>query len=544
MLIKQKILPVILVFLALTQCRTPQKKIYNIDKFGAKAGFEQPVTTAIQEAIDQCHKEGGGMVYIPAGKYITGAVEIKSGVNLHLSQGAILKGSSDTADYLINGRLHGMIFAFQAKNIAITGSGIIDGNGSFFMDTGRSHIASDFKRELTRQGSDFMPSSMVFEDGPIAYDYRPGMLCVIIQSDNVQIRDVTFKDSPSWTVRLGDCDNVQVRGVSIMNNLLIPNSDGIHITTSRNVCVSDCDIRAGDDALIVTGFGYSIDVHGGEAEKAEDYTSRTFGNKTGFAENVTVSNCVLQSRSAGIRVGYGDNPIRNCTFSNIVIYGSNRGIGIFSRDKGWIENIMFDNITIENRLHSGHWWGNGEPIHVSAIAQDENITAGEIRNIAFNHIRAESETGILVYGTEESMISNLDFNDIRLKIQNGIYIEEYGGNFDLRPTATPETQIFSHDIAGLYARYTKRLSINRFDLEWDTGVPVYYTHGIWCEYFERVFIDDYNGAHAPNAVNAAAITLKQGEGARISNSVAKNGTKKFIDFENVKDIARYNNQVQ
>lgn len=101
-------------------------------------------------------------------------------------------------------------------------------------------------------------------------------------------------------------------------NLLIPNSDGVHCTTSRNIRISDCDIRAGDDAIIVTGFGTNVGV-GGDDNVRLDYSTREFGNKTGYAENVTVTNCNLQSRSSGIRVGYGINPIRNCVFSNLVI---------------------------------------------------------------------------------------------------------------------------------------------------------------------------------------------------------------------------------
>ena len=90
-----------------------------------------------------------------------------------------------------------------------------------------------------------------------------------------------------------------------------------------------------------------------------------------MCENVAVSNCTLSSRSAGVRVGYGPNPIRNCVFQNLVIRNSNRGLGLFVRQEGSIENVLFNNIVIQTRLHTGHWWGKGEPIHLSVRAGAE-----------------------------------------------------------------------------------------------------------------------------------------------------------------------------
>jgi polygalacturonase len=175
----------------------------------------------------------------------------------------------------------------------------------------------------------------------------------MLQCEQVANKNVTFRDSPEWCFP-----------------------------------IADCDIRAGDDAIIVTGFRTNVGV-GGDVNIRLDYTAREFGNKTGCAENVTVTNCILQSRSSGIRVGYGINPIRNCVFLNLVIYNSNRGLGVFSRDDGSIENILFSNITIQNRLHAGHWWDNGEPIHVSAIKQDPKIPAG-LKILEFNVTRTGS----------------------------------------------------------------------------------------------------------------------------------------------------------
>ncbi len=508
-----KILFLILVTILLAGCRASQSD-YLITAYGARDDGKTVNTVSIQRAIDACHGAGGGRVVVPAGEYITGTMILKSNVELHLRQGARLVGSLDTADYRVDGQRRGMLFAYQAKNITLSGEGEIDGRGSFFHRTDRAHMGQDFDRRVTRQKDTYMPAGPVPADGPLAYDYRPGMLVVILQCEQVAIKDLTFRDSPVWTFRIADCDDVAVTGITVLNNQMIPNSDGIHCTTSRNVRIAGCDIRAGDDAIIVTGFGTQVDVSGDITTRL-DYTTREYGNKTGYAENVTVSNCILQSRSAGIRVGYGINPIRNCIFSNLVIYGSNRGLGVFSRDDGSIENILFSDIIINNRLHSGHWWGNGEPIHVSAIRQDPHIPAGPVKHIRFRNIISESESGIVLYGTPESPLQDILLEDVSVHITRGEYTDSYGGNFDLRPVHTTDLGIFEHDIPALYSQFTERLSIRDLAVSWGDNLPPWMTHAVYCSDFSDLSINGFYGKPARNGL--PAIELANGSGASLEN---------------------------
>jgi len=530
--VQRKYLLITLLVALLVSSAQVQGGEYNIKDFGALADGVTVNSAAIQKAINTCHEAGGGTVTIPAGVFVSGTIRLLSNVNLYLEAGAVLSGSLNLADYTFEGEEHGLIFADEAVNISITGSGEILGNGTHFMLLNKSHISEDFERSMTRQGEKFMPADQLFADGPVAYTRRPDMLLVILKCENVLLSDVTFRDAPSWTIRLGDCDNVAVRGINIMNNLLIPNSDGIHCTTSRNVRISDCDIRAGDDAIIVTGFGLKTDVSGDYSAR-EVYTDRTIGNKTGYAENVTVTNCVLTSRSSGIRVGYGDNSIRNCTFQNIIIYGSNRGIGVFARDLGSIENILFSDIIIQTRLHSGHWWGKGEPIHVSAIPQAEGYELGQIKNIRFSNILAEAETGIVVWGTESKPALDVHFDHIQLKINDSPLNAEYGGNFDLRPTRNPGEKIFKHDIPGLYANHINNLVIKDLKLEWANKLPEFMNHAIHCEHFVDVLIDGFSGRQPHLNDNRAAIALNDGSGVIVRNCVAEPGTGIFLSHQNV-----------
>jgi hypothetical protein len=479
-------------------------KEYNIIDYGAVVNENS--TQAIQKAVDQCHEAGGGIVLIPAGKFITGTITLRSYVNLHFQQSAELLGSLNLEDYTSSFRKHGMIFCEDAVQVSITGEGIINARGTTFYDPTKNHVYEEFDRNLTRQKENYMPEGHFYSDGPIKRRPKPGMSITFYHCSQVSLKNFTLKDTPSWAIRLAYCDDVDVDGLSILNNLMVPNSDGIHCTVSRNVRVSNCDIRTGDDAIIVTGF--DIDEETPDFSMSEQEV-HTYGNKSIYAENFTVTNCHLQSRSSGIRVGYGQHPIRRCIFSNIQIYGSNRGIGVFAHDISDIEELIFSDIIIETRLHNGQWWGNGEPIHISAICRFKGHSAGKVKNVQFNNIIATGEHGLIFYGMEDSQLDNIKLNNVHLRIKKGAETLTYGGNFDLRPAAAIEKQLFEHNIPGLYAQYVKGLFINDLSIDWDEGLPPFFTHAIECIDVKNLDINRLNADKNPGCETCEKIKLER-----------------------------------
>ncbi len=469
-------------------------EVYNIRDFGAVPG--QLCTENIQRAVNACADNGGGKVLIPTGIYITGTIKLKSHVNLHLEKGAILKGSQNLEDYDSSFTRHGMILGEDVYNISISGQGTIDAQGTIFYDTTVNHTYPEFDKQMIRQKEGYMREGEFYSDGPVKRKVSPGMTITFYHSSRIVLKDVIIKDTPLWAVRFAYCDDIRITGISLYNNLMIPNSDGIHCTSSRNIRMSDCDIRAGDDAFIVTGFTLEEQTPG---YTLEEQLKHTYGNKTEYAENVTVTNCTFQSRSAGIRIGYGQHPIRNCVFNNIVIYGSNRGIGVFAHDAATIEDLIFSNFVIKTRLHNGQWWGNGEPIHLSAITRFENEPTGMIKNVQFNNITATSEHGILVYGDEPNSIQSVSFNNVDLKIVMGKETLDYGGNFDLRPAADISKQLFMHDIPGIYAFNVNGLDIQDFHLVWGENLPSFFTDGIECNSVKALSINKFDGNANPNS---------------------------------------------
>jgi len=493
---------VIITLALLFACIQLQAKEYNILDFGAVK--DQLSTSSIQKAVDNCATAGGGLVIVPAGKFITGSIILKSNVNLYLENGAVLLGSENLQDYKVDGKTRGIIFAEDAFNVGISGNGTIDGNGDHFYDFSKNHVYDEFEKNRTRQKENYMPDGTFFTDGPIERLKAPGMSLVFFHCTKVSITGITIKDTPVWATRFGFCEDVLIDGVTIRNNVLVPNSDGIHCTVSRNIRISNCNIVAGDDCIVLTGFPKDEETPGFNSAEQDLHQ---YGNKSLFGENMTVTNCTLKSSSAGIRIGYGQHPIRRCTFSNIVIYDSHRGIGIFAHDGSNIEDLIFSDIIIETRLLNGQWWGHGEPIHLSCISRFPGLVAGQIKNVQFNNINAIGEQGILVFGQKESPMENIQFNNVQLRMRKGKETMDYGGNFDLRPATPKSMQIFQHDISGIYAQYVNNLSIRHFNLSWNNDLPAFFTNGIECLEVKDLLINDFVGTANPNAPGSKKVKL-------------------------------------
>ncbi|MFZ0454610.1 MAG: glycosyl hydrolase family 28 protein [Ignavibacteriaceae bacterium] len=494
---------------------------YNIKDFGAIDDGITINTIAIQNTINKCKDGGGGTVVIPAGTFISGTIQLYSNINLHLESGAVLKGSSNVSDYYLNKTRVGLIYTENADNVFITGYGNIDGSGDIFMDQAHSKVFDSASTQYTRQKNHFREVKQGLGDGPLVPLDRPFQMIIFSNCKNVTVNGVLISNSPFWTLHFADCDGVIVSDVKLWNSLMIPNNDGIDVTSCSNVLISNCDIRTGDDAIAITGYSHHFDLPG-------------YKNIIHDSENISVTNCYLVSRSSAIRIGGWDqNNMRNYTFDNIVISNSNRGINLCVRDTGSIEDMVFSNMIIKTYLHTGDWWGNGEPIHISDIKGQDSMGLGEINNIKFNHIIAQGESGILIYGTAGSIIKNISFEDVVFKLKESPLNPVCGGNFDLRPAIDPKLTMFSHDIPAFYAKYVKNIKLDNVEIKWGSVKESYFTNGIEFSDFENISIDNYTGDPAPSNIDSAAILLKNGSKYRILNSGTFRKNSKLLSLDNV-----------
>jgi hypothetical protein len=298
-------------------------------------------------------------------------------------------------------------------------------------------------------------------------------------------------------------------GLNVRCSLLVPNADAIDIAGSRDVRISDSHLEAGDDGIAVSPC-------------ADGYCQTS-------AENITVSNCDIMSRSAGIRLGWAARDIRNLVFENLIIHDSNRGIGIFVRETENVENVLFSNIVIETRFMDGLWWGLGEPVHISVAQYDPKAKAdaelkrplGQVRNVRFVNVTATSEAPVVLYSQQPGRIRDILFRDYRQTIKQSPLNAAMGGNLDLRPTNPGKLGVVAYDPAAFTAHGVDNLQLHGFDLDWQGSVPDFYQGGLEVDTFKNVRIDDFVGC-GPR-VETPAIVLRDGEDATVRDSRATAG---------------------
>lgn len=496
----------------------PQGGMFDIRDFGAAGDRKTLDTAAIQAAINRCRDAGGGTVVVPAGTYLTGTLRLYSNIHLLVEKGATLKGSEKISDYMLDGMKLGMIFVQNASNVRITGPGVIDGNGDAFVDHTRFKAPDAASLKFARQGAHCREVLAGVGDGPLVPLDRPKQMLLFSNCRNVTVQGLGIAGSPYWALHLIDCDGAALSDLRIRNSLIIPNANGIDVSSSSNIRISRCDIHSGDDAIAIMGSSHFKDDPG-------------YNGLVHDSENIVVSDCTLESRSAAVRIGGWDqNNLRNFAFSNITITNSNRGIKIGVRDQGSIENMTFSNLVIRTRLYRGDWWGNGEPIYIYAFRADARTPIGKIRGIAFHRVSAEGESGMLVYGSEESVIEDLSFSDVSLTVKNSSLNSICGGNYDLRPCADPKKQIFSHDIPAFYLEHVRRVRLQDFKIGWDDVREPYFTHGIEIHSFHDVTIGNFAGSGAPHNTSAAAVWLEDGRGFRVENSHDSIASGRFLQI--------------
>ena len=484
-----------------------QLKQYNITDFGAVANSSNVSTKPLQTAVDACNANGGGDVVIPTGVFLIGTVHLKSNVHLFLQSGAILRGSANLNDYepykpdTPYVPIHiGMFFTQDAENISISGQGQIDGNCTPFFELDKAKKLDSVTTQYSRQGNNFRHVESGIGDGPVVPKDRPYQMFVFSNCKRVTIEDVFITNAPFWCMHFADCDAVKVDGIRLWNSLLVPNADGIDINSCTNVIVNNCDIRSGDDCFAITGFDHHFEIPG-------------FEHLHHVSENIIVSNCNLQSSSSAIRIGYLDqNTVRNIQISNVNITNSTRGIGVFLRDQGSLENISFNNIYIETHLRTGDWWGNAEPIHISAVRGKPGVKLGEIKHVTFNNIICRGENGILLYGSKESVLQDISFDHIRFEFTDSKLNDVAGGNIDLRGCLDIKQGLFKSNIPGFLAEYVDGLAIRDFKLTWANPRMPWLTNGIEVDHFKDLTIAEFKGTGAPNNTQAHPVKVEDGIG--------------------------------
>ncbi len=360
-----------------------QKPSLNVVDFGAKGDGKTLNTRFLQAAIDSCEKRGGGAIVIPAGRFLTGTLFLKSNLRIHIESGGELLGSPNLADY-DKTRKH-LLFGKDIQNFAITGKGVIDGNGKCFFD--EKFNALD----------------------------RPAPFIVIEDGEDLSIRDVKLQNSPAHSLVFSGCNRVVVDGVTILNEMRSPNTDGIDITSSSNVMISNCFISTGDDAIC-------LKTYHPETDKGDDLAVPTRRNSDKTTENVVVTNCVIESDDGALKLGTGSGTaIRYCSFSNIVIRNARFGIALFMKDGGVYEHLRFSNIQIQTASRHATEY----PIFIDIEKRDDDGKYGAIRSVRFSNIDMQTRGNCLIAGQAASPLEDFTFENITLRVQNAVDVSKF-----------------------------------------------------------------------------------------------------------------------
>jgi polygalacturonase len=436
-----------------------KKDTVNIVKFGAKPDGITLNTKSINDAITAISKRGGGVVVIPTGMWLTGPVELKSNVNLHLQKNAVLQFTKDKSQYeLVASNWEGLpqmrnqspIWATKATNIAITGFGIVDGSGEVWRMMKRDKQTETQWKKLVASGGvvsedkkswypseAFMKASKMKNAGAITPDKTPEFykeikdflrpnLMVLTECKNILLEDVTFQNSPAWSLHPLMSENITIRNIYVKNPWYAQNGDGIDLESCKNVLIENSTFDVGDDGICI--------------KSGRDEAGRKRGMPT---QDVIVRNCVVYHAHGGFVIGSEMSGgakniwVNDCTFIGTDIglrFKTTRGRG------GVVENIFINNITMKDipgeAILFDMYYAAQDPIALAGERREppkvetQPVTEAtpQFRNIYINNVVANGAAkAIFVRGLPEMNVKNIVMENMVLQADEGLDMTEGTG---------------------------------------------------------------------------------------------------------------------
>lgn len=422
---------------------------YNILDFGAKSSLDFNNKKAIQAAIDYCSNSGGGMVIIPNGFFLSGPIELKSNVNLHLEDNAFLQFSKSKEEYpLIWTNYEGQkriraispISASNQNNIAITGKGVIDGNGFLWRGIKKFKLTEkEFARCMkispyfkeTKEGGIWYPTKTVYEgvingepdyNDPKAleiaskyYDlYRPVLLS-LKHCDKILIEDITIQNSPAWNIHPFFCSNFTLKNTKIRNKFSAQNGDGLDLESCENCEIAGCIFEVGDDGICIKS-GKNA-----EARQIE-----------GPCKNVWIHDCKVFDAHGGFVVGSEmSRGVKNILVENCTFIGTDIGVRFKSAigRGGVVEDITIKNIYMANIIEEAFIFTMGYVLHNLETDKTDKMNSRlkedipEFKNISMENIICKNaKMGIKIEGLDILPIHHLYFKNIEIEAENDMSI--------------------------------------------------------------------------------------------------------------------------
>ncbi len=435
-ILKKSLRLLVLYLSASTACLSQIKTgIYDSFDYGAKGNGETNDTRAIQAAIDSCHRAGGGTVYIHNGRFLSGTIYLKSNVTLHVEAGAVLLGSDNLDDYPIIPSKYpsytgefvsnkALIYAEDARNITISGRGIIDGRGDAWVD-----------------GPYGSPS---FSIRPRIIHFR--------SCENVWISEVTLYNSASWVQSYQSCKNMVIDGITVDSrpnkDIEKPrfvdaqgrNNDGLDLIDCQQVRISNCFINSGDDAICLKSF-------------SPDEGCR----------DITITNCVVSSNASGIKIGTETSgAFEDITIQNCVIYDTRvDAVSMMTVDGARMERINISDITVRNIKGAAIFIRLGN--RNRSYLKNAVVNTPYLKDIIIENIqgtRISSEYGCSISGIQNMPVENIVLRNINLKFEGGGKVGESYRQIPEKDKGYPNGKMFGVLPAyGFFIRHAKNITL-------------------------------------------------------------------------------------
>jgi hypothetical protein len=408
---------------------------------------------------------------------------------LNIEAGATLFLSQDKNDFEKGERC--MILAENATNIALTGRGTLDGLAQYEfteMHGVDPEIATEI--EIARAAGIDMRRY---------YRSRQAMnTFMLIVNDCIDfvLTGVSIIHSPLWTVRLNDCDRVNIRDIYIYSDLEKGvNADGIDICSSRNVTISDSVIVTGDDSIVLKAIARN-------------------GKKAKAVENITVTNCILTSSSTPLMIGTEtEADIRHVLFNNCVIRNSNKGFGINVQDGATVSDVIFSNLTIETNRRHWNWWGSSEMCKFVLKKRTDSSPLGKIKNILIDNIVAHVRGTSTITGHSAQALENIRISNVQV--------------FMLPEDAKDKRATHALQIEGVNG-----LKIRDLSVKWSEDQPEEkWESALVLKDVSDFVIDGFSGRQGSKGSKFPAIVLGNVRDGVVRDSKALVGTGTFIRVE-------------
>ena len=436
-----------------------KKDTLSIKKYGAVSDGNTLNTKSINGAIEALSKKGGGVVLIPSGLWLTGPVVLKNNINLHLASGATLLFTADKNEYpLVEANWEGLpqmrnqspISATNASNIAITGKGIIDGNGDVWRavkidkltesqwkkKVASGGVVSDDKKtwypsEGFLKGSKMQNPGVISSEKDAAFyqslkDFLRPNLVLLTSCKYVLLEGVTFQNSPAWCLHPLMCENLTVRNVFVKNPWYAQNGDGIDAESCKNVLIENSVFDVGDDALCMKS--------GRDAE----------GRKRGMPiENVIIRNCTVYAAHGGFVIGSEmSGGARNIYVNNCTFIGTDIGLRFkTTRGRGgiveniFIKDIYMKDIPAEAILFDMYYMAK-DPVVLAGEKRElpkvelkpVDETTPQFRNFHISNVYCNgAEKGIFIRGLPEMHVKDIVLESMVIQAKKGIDVQEASG---------------------------------------------------------------------------------------------------------------------